>query len=81
MKDLIKEQIIELGSRFYVKDNGKHSFKNGDLDEIAENVIKIFAIHGVTQRSELLLQAYKEGFNAATESLQQANINIQEKNW
>ena len=40
---------------------------------------ELLPIDIVMQQSELLLQSYKEGFNAATESIIQANKMVQKK--
>ena len=40
---------------------------------------ELLPIDIVMQQSELLLQSYKEGFNAATESIIQANKIVQKK--
>jgi hypothetical protein len=47
--------------------------------ELEELFLKLLPIQHVRQQSELLLQAYKEGFDAATESLISANKVVQER--
>jgi len=47
--------------------------------ELEELFLKLLPIQHVRQQSELLLQAYKEGFDAATESLIGANKVVQER--
>lgn len=42
--------------------------------------LKLLPIQHVRQQSELLLQAYKEGFDAATDTLIGANKVVQERN-
>ena len=46
--------------------------------ELEELFLKLLPIQNVRQQSELLLQAYKEGFDAATASLIGANNVVQE---
>ena len=46
---------------------------------LEELFLKLLPIHDVRQQSELLLQAYKEGFDAATASLISANKVVQER--
>ena len=40
---------------------------------------QLFDLYVVSQRSELLLHAYKDGFNSATESLLAANKMVQDR--
>ena len=47
--------------------------------ELEELFLKLLPIQHVRQQSELLLQAYKEGFDAATASLIGANKVVQER--
>lgn len=47
--------------------------------ELEKLFLKLLPIHDVRQQSELLLQAYKEGFDSATESLIGANKVVQER--
>ena len=47
--------------------------------ELEELFLKLLPIQHVRQQSELLLQAYKEGFDAATASLVGANKVVQER--
>ena len=47
--------------------------------ELEELFLKLLPIQHVRQQSELLLQAYKEGFDAATATLISANKVVQER--
>ena len=47
--------------------------------ELEKLFLKLLPIQHVRQQSELLLQAYKEGFDAATASLIGANKVVQER--
>ena len=59
-------------------ENG-HWIAKSDLKEFIENDrAEQLILSGVSQQSELLLQSYKKGFEAATECLIKANNSIKE---
>lgn len=55
------------------------SYKDEYVLWLEQQLVNKLNLHNVRQQSELLLQAYKEGFDAATDSLIGANKVVQEK--
>lgn len=56
---------------------GKENIK--DVLPLIENYVKQLPLHNVSQQRELLLQAYKDGFQAATDSIIGANEMVKNK--
>ena len=56
---------------------GKENIK--DVLPLIENYVKQLPLHSVSQQRELLLQAYKDGFQAATDSIIGANEMVKNK--
>lgn len=56
---------------------GKENIK--EVLPLIEDYIKQLPLHNVSQQRELLLQAYKEGFQAATDSIIGANEAVKSK--
>lgn len=77
----MKKKILKLLESWQIEDriSGVNYIDSVNFDIIAEELAILFAIPNVSQRSELLLQVYKEGFDAATASLIGANKVVQER--
>jgi len=56
---------------------GKENIK--EVLPLIEDYIKQLPLHNVSQQRELLLQAYKDGFQAATDSIIGANEMVKNK--
>lgn len=56
---------------------GKENIK--DVLPLIESYVKQLPLHNVSQQRELLLQAYKDGFQAATDSIIGANERVKNK--
>ena len=56
---------------------GKENIK--DVLPLIESYVKQLPLHNVSQQRELLLQAYKDGFQAATDSIISANEIVKNK--
>ena len=56
---------------------GKENIK--DVLPLIESYVKQLPLHNVCQQRELLLQAYKDGFQAATDSIIGANERVKNK--
>ena len=56
---------------------GKENIK--DVLPLIESYVKQLPLHNVSQQRELLLQAYKDGFQAATDSIVGANEMVKNK--
>ena len=74
------EQIYKVVSKIPRKDVDRDAADAPSVaTELEELFLKLLPIQHVRQQSELLLQAYKEGFDAATASLIGANKMVQER--
>jgi hypothetical protein len=70
LKEFIKEKT----------DQGTANYLGKEIREICGMVeSEQFSLHGVSHQRELLLQAYKDGFDSATESLLAANKMVQDR--
>ena len=75
-----KEEIIEiLKKESYSDATNDLILYESEFEFVAERLVKLCNLQNVRQQSELLLQAYKEGFDAATASLIGANKVVQER--
>ena len=75
--DIFKEHSDKLGLLWT---NDQWQAVMDAMDEYAQQEVKNIAVQAdVMQRSEQLLQAYKEGFDAAVETLVGANKVVQQK--
>lgn len=74
------EQIYKVVSKTPIKYvDGDEVYAHSVATELEELFFKLLHIQHVRQQGELLLQAYKEGFDAATASLIGANKVVQER--
>jgi hypothetical protein len=75
--DIFKEHSDKLGLLWT---NDQWQTVMDAMDEFAQQEVKKIVVQAdVMQRSEQLLQAFKEGFSAATDALKGANDAIQNK--
>lgn len=78
-EEIKKQWELEFGVKYedYQRAN---VYTATDILDFAESVVNKLLISGVSQQRELLLQAYKDGFQAATDSIIGANEMVKNKN-
>ena len=75
----IQDKMQEIHHKFGVTEKANYEIQLFVDDLIKKDRAEQLILHGVSQQRELLLQAFKDGFQAATDSIIGANESVKNK--
>ena len=75
----IQDKIQEIHHKYGVTEKANYEIQLFVDDLIKKDRAEQLILHGVSQQRELLLQAFKDGFQAATDSIIGANESVKNK--